>query len=503
MAPIEVSSEPTIQCTFDDADSQHTPSFGLLPPPSSQKTAVSGQTMGLLTASRLSSKSTLVTTSSRSGGVAGNALVGSIYRSTPTDNNANAVDSTLSLNIRPTGWTHSMFGRSVRMLGAGTGGCVDLHFNHSTKKRQHLQGAHVRLLVKNIPRLHSADTNFVFFGIVIMSNEQPQRPSSMSPHQQKSNAVTGILGRRVLEELGIAATVRHQNIVHTHEIIVEPDHGKCYVVMDACKIDLLTLLQFQVAGKIPTIPDRVLDWYFVQLVRGVQYLHNMGIGHRDLKLDNVCITEQGVLKIVDFGCATLFRRRRIQKPQAAVVASQVSRRPRGGRSRTVPYIVPRQQQQEDCEYVETMSFGTCGSDPYMAPELFLGGYYSAAKVDIWAVGIIYFAMQHQQFPWAIAQPSKDSRYNAFSRNNTAFIDTWFSDTINLTPTPPPAKVPLSLSASTFNFNMTRLGARTTTATMPTAKQAMSRVFDINPTSRSDIHGIICDPWFQSLSRSIS
>ncbi|KAJ2614064.1 serine/threonine protein kinase [Coemansia sp. RSA 1365] len=474
MARTEVSSEPTIQCTFD-TDSQQAPSFGLLPPPSSsQKTAVFGQKMGLLTASRLSSKSTLVTTPSSNNGVAGNVLFGSIYRNTPTDNNVNAVDSTLSLNIRPTGWTHSMFGKSVRMLGAGTGGCVDLHFTSSTKK------------VVAIKTLH-------------LANELPQQPSSMLPHQQKSSAVVGVLGRRVLEELGIAATVRHQNIVHTHEIIVEPDHGKCYVVMDACKIDLLTLLQFQVAGKIPSIPDRVLDWYFVQLVRGVQYLHSMGIGHRDLKLDNVCITEQGVLKIVDFGCATLFRRRRAQNPQAAVVASQASRRPRGGRSRTVPYIVPREQQQEDCEYVETMSFGMCGSDPYMAPELFLGGYYSAVKVDIWAVGIIYFAMQHQQFPWAIAQSAKDNRYKAFSGNNKAFIDTWFSGTIDLTP----AKVLSSLAASAINFNTTRLSAHTTATTMPTAKHAMSRVFDINPTSRTDIHGIICDPWFQSLTRSIS
>ncbi|KAJ2083049.1 serine/threonine protein kinase [Coemansia sp. RSA 988] len=439
MARLDVSSEPTMQCALENDDLQQAPRFGLLPPTSSQKVSVCGSTMGLLTESRLSTKSTLVTVPSSNNGIAGNVMVDSIYKSLPTDSRVNAVDSTLSLNIRPAGWTHCEFGRSIQMLGAGTGGCVDLHYNQTTQK-------------------------VVAIKTLYLENEQPQQLASQSPQQRKSGAVAGILGRRVLEELGIAATVRHQNIVHTHEVIVEPDHRKCYVVMDACKIDLLTLLQFQTAGKIPSISDTMLDWYFVQLVRGVKYLHSMGIGHRDLKLDNVCITEQGVLKIVDFGCATLFRRRRAQKTQPAMIATQVNRRSRGGRSRAVPYAVPRQQQQVDCEYVETMSSGTCGSDPYMAPELFLDGYYSAPKVDIWAVGIIYFAMQHRQFPWAVAQAARDSRYKMFTKDSKPFIDSWFS---------------------------------------ATAKRTMSRIFEINPASRTDIHDIIQDPWFQSLTGSAS
>jgi serine/threonine protein kinase len=46
---------------------------------------------------------------------------------------------------------------------------------------------------------------------------------------------------------------------------------------------------------------------FMQIVNGVSYLHSMGLAHRDLKLDNVVINEFGIMKLIDFGSATVFR----------------------------------------------------------------------------------------------------------------------------------------------------------------------------------------------------
>ncbi|KAI8321667.1 kinase-like protein, partial [Martensiomyces pterosporus] len=226
----------------------------------------------------------------------------------------------------------------------------------------------------------------------------------------------------ILEELGIAMNVHHRNIVRTFEVIVETDH-KCYVVMEPCSVDLFTLLQKHTIAKGTCVPDDVLSCYFVQLVRGVRYLHSIGVAHRDLKLDNACVTEQGVVKIVDFGCATLFRRR--------------------------------------VQYVEMLSMGMCGSDPYMAPELFTVDHYAAAKVDIWALGIIYFAMRHMQFPWAVAHSSRDPHYMAFLTT---------------------AKKP----------------SENSTAASLAAKDIMRRIFDQNPATRADIYDIARDPWFQSL-----
>jgi len=52
-----------------------------------------------------------------------------------------------------------------------------------------------------------------------------------------------------------------------------------------------------------------------------------------------------------------------------------------------------------------MSTGLCGSEPYIAPEQFLGKPYDARLVDIWACGIVYYCLHFQELPWRAAQPT--------------------------------------------------------------------------------------------------
>ncbi|KAJ1786976.1 serine/threonine protein kinase [Coemansia sp. RSA 1935] len=306
-----------------------------------------------------------------------------------------AVDGTLSLSVRPTGWTHAVFGQAIRRLGAGTGGSVDLHYCPTTNKT---------LAIKTI-----------------QIADEPTGSAQLS--------------RRVLEELGIAANVRHANIVRTFDVVVEPDR-KCYMVMEACTVDLLSVLQQQVVTHGKHVTDSELNTYFVQVVRGVHYLHAQGIGHRDLKLDNICVTEHGTVKIVDFGCATLFRRR-------------------------VPADLHAELQgHSEVRYVETMSTGVCGSDPYIAPEVLAREWYSAACADVWALGIVFFAMQNLQFPWAVAHEARDSGFKAFVRSPQTFIEKWFASD----------------------------GAR----------GVMSRVLSVDPSQRASVSDVIHSSWFLSL-----
>jgi protein-serine/threonine kinase len=79
-----------------------------------------------------------------------------------------------------------------------------------------------------------------------------------------------------------------------------------------------------------------------------------------------------------------------------------------------------------------MSSGLCGSEPYIAPEQFLGkrklkipcplhhfdrtttfAAYDARLVDIWAVGIVYYCLHFEELPWRAAQAS-DSLYAAYT-----------------------------------------------------------------------------------------
>ncbi|KAJ2717126.1 hypothetical protein H4R19_000211 [Coemansia spiralis] len=336
-----------------------------------------------------------------------------------------AVDGTLTLSIRPAGWTRAALGPSIRRLGAGTGGHVV---------------AVKTLLIKGEPAL-------------------------------------GALSRRALEELGIAMNVRHRNVVRTHEVVVEPDR-RCFVVMEACATDLLTLLLRPVCAE-----GAVLGGYFAQLVHGVHHLHTIGIAHRDLKLDNVCITADGIVKIIDFGCATLFRRR---APSHLSLPPRLQQHRRASGSRAAPYTVPRQPQPPAGQYVETLSTGVCGSDPYMSPELFAGEPYSAAKVDVWALGIILFAMRHQQFPWRAAQETRDARFREFARAPGQFLDTWPADDVGWRG---------STGASFLNLTQRRCPGP---ASELSPRWLLQRTLDPSPALRTDVGGILRDPWFASL-----
>ena len=53
--------------------------------------------------------------------------------------------------------------------------------------------------------------------------------------------------------------------------------------------------------------EKEIKFYSVQLILGLQYLHQSSIMHRDLKLENLLLDYEGYLKIVDFGVAHVFR----------------------------------------------------------------------------------------------------------------------------------------------------------------------------------------------------
>ena len=50
-----------------------------------------------------------------------------------------------------------------------------------------------------------------------------------------------------------------------------------------------------------------IKFYTIQLILGLEYLHASNIMHRDLKLENLLLDEEGYLKIVDFGMARVLR----------------------------------------------------------------------------------------------------------------------------------------------------------------------------------------------------
>ena len=105
--------------------------------------------------------------------------------------------------------------------------------------------------------------------------------------------------KKVTAEFCIGSTLHHGNIIETMDIIQE--NHRWFEVMEFAPFDLFATVM---TGKMSR--DEI-SCSFLQIVNGVSYLHSMGLAHRDLKLDNVVINEFGIMKLIDFGSATVFR----------------------------------------------------------------------------------------------------------------------------------------------------------------------------------------------------
>lgn len=152
-------------------------------------------------------------------------------------------------------------------------------------------------------------------------------------------------GQTDAELRGVAHCInlKHANLVHLFDLRTDA-RGDSWVVMEYVFGESLA----QIINKHPTgLPTPVIREWFAALCRGVGYLHNQGVVHRDLKPGNIFI-EHGGLKIGDYG---------------------LSRRISGSDG--------------------DLSKGV-GTPYYMAPEIKNGNY--TASIDIYACGIILFEM---------------------------------------------------------------------------------------------------------------
>ena len=105
--------------------------------------------------------------------------------------------------------------------------------------------------------------------------------------------------KKLTAEFCIGSALHHGNIIETLDIVQEK--GKWYEVMEYAPFDLFAIVM---TGK---MSKSEVTCCFLQILSGVTYLHSSGLAHRDLKLDNVVVSEHGIMKIIDFGSAHVFK----------------------------------------------------------------------------------------------------------------------------------------------------------------------------------------------------
>lgn len=172
--------------------------------------------------------------------------------------------------------------------------------------------------------------------------------------------------KKVTAEFCIGSTLHHINIIETLDII--SDHGHYYEVMEYAPYDLFSVVM---SGKMCRAE---IYCVFRQIIDGVDYLHNMGLAHRDLKLDNCVMNGKNIVKLIDFGTATVFH----SPGKSKVVAT-----------------------------------GIVGSDPYLAPEVLSQQTYDPRLTDVWSCAIIFLCMILRRFPWKLPDMKQDPSFRLF------------------------------------------------------------------------------------------
>jgi serine/threonine protein kinase len=145
-------------------------------------------------------------------------------------------------------------------------------------------------------------------------------------------------------ELEIMRHLDHPNVVQLFDCIKKD--GDIILVMELIKGGEL----FSYCIERGPLPESEARRLFVDIFSAVEYLHQQGVVHRDLKLENCLLLENGLnVKVIDFGLGNWFT-------------------------------------EGDPLYT------SCGSPNYAAPELFVARTYEGPPVDVWALGVIVYAM---------------------------------------------------------------------------------------------------------------
>src|SRR5579884_2423551 len=169
--------------------------------------------------------------------------------------------------------------------------------------------------------------------------------------------------RNLLEEARASSSLSHPNICTIYE--VGDDGGEIYIVMELVQGETLRALS---AGA--GLPPEVVLRYGAQIASALGRAHDRGIVHGDLKTANIVVTNDGLVKVLDFGLA-----RRV---------SQVA----DASTRSLTTAVTSQQE----------ASALSGTLEYMAPEL-LRGENGDYRSDLWALGVVLYEAVSGRLPF--------------------------------------------------------------------------------------------------------
>lgn len=213
-----------------------------------------------------------------------------------------------------------------KTLGAGSMGKVKLAYHNQTGEK---------LAIKIVPRPSGSHSN------------QGNPTASFLARQAAKDASKEI---RTVREAALSMILFHPYICGTREIIAQPNYH--YIVFEF--VNGGQMLDYIIShGR---LRERVARKFARQIGSALEYCHKNNVVHRDLKIENILISESGNIKIIDFGLSNLYN------PAANLTTF-------------------------------------CGSLYFAAPELLNAKAYTGPEVDIWSFGVVLYVLVCGKVPF--------------------------------------------------------------------------------------------------------
>ncbi|TFK20182.1 Pkinase-domain-containing protein [Coprinopsis marcescibilis] len=215
-----------------------------------------------------------------------------------------------------------------KTLGAGSMGKVKLATHNVTNEK---------LAVKILPRVYPNPPPAGSTG-----------PSAESASRQASKDASKEI--RTLREAALSMLLYHPYICGMREMIVHQHHY--YMVFEY--VNGGQMLDYIIShGR---LRERVARKFARQIGSALEYCHLNNVVHRDLKIENILISQTGNIKIIDFGLSNLY---------------------------------------DPVTHLSTF----CGSLYFAAPELLNAKVYTGPEVDVWSFGVVLYVLVCGKVPF--------------------------------------------------------------------------------------------------------
>ena len=192
--------------------------------------------------------------------------------------------------------------------------------------------------------------------VKICKNKITQEKFAMKIYEKKI-LNDNIKKKCILREIEILKKLNHPNIVKLYDTIIS-DKNILLIQELVNGISLRDFYNKEIRNQknISEKKYKILTLIFKQIFSAFDYIHKKNIFHRDIKLENILLTKNYEIKIIDFGFGLYNPRNYLQK-------------------------------------------FFCGTPNYMAPEIIMKKEYDGQKADMWSLGILLYKLFCADFPF--------------------------------------------------------------------------------------------------------